>query len=301
MENIFKSIVFILFVGALAAASSCASRAPKFGSGLAKVPASPKTSSFEKQMHARLNRDRAKYGLQPLKWDAKLADIARFHSRDMKQNSFFGHNSPTTGSLDDRVVMAGYLALVARENVAIAPDVETGQDGLLASRGHFENIMSRDVTRVGIGIVPGSSSDPRDLTITQVFAKPASSQSPSQASSQIEQAIQKARRKSGLTALGKDQRLTALARKHIRDLPGDFSGKDARKVGDAVERKYSKGAPKNASAVVAVAAQFLDAEEFLVPSIVTSRQTIRYGLAVGRVKDEQGRPALTLLLLLVIR
>ena len=112
-------------------------------------------------MFERLNRDRAASGLPPLEYDEHLADIGRAQSEDMRLHHFFAHESPMYGALDDRFDRAGYVAKVARENLAEAPDVETAQDGLMKSPHHHENIMARDVTKIGIGIVRAGVKDPQ--------------------------------------------------------------------------------------------------------------------------------------------
>jgi uncharacterized protein YkwD len=100
-----------------------------------------------------LNADRARAGLPSLAWDARLADVARAHSADMHAHNFFGHVSPTTGTAADRVRKAGLDALVIQENVARASTAGEAERGLMNSPGHRANILSREATRVGVGIV----------------------------------------------------------------------------------------------------------------------------------------------------
>src|SRR5690606_3600973 len=119
---------------------------------------------------------------------------------DMRDHQFFEHESPNSGSLDDRLNASGYLFLNARENLSEAPDVERSQAGLMLSPPHHENIMAADVTHVGIGIVPGGVVDPRNLTVTQVFAKPGRQESVEEARTSILRSIQSARAKRGLPA-----------------------------------------------------------------------------------------------------
>ena len=117
-------------------------------------------------MFERLNRDRARKGRAPLHWDPRLSEVARHHSADMRDHGFFEHESPSTGSVDNRLDAAGYPFLTARENLSEAPDVEQSEDALLESPHHYENIMAEDVTHVGVGIVGGGVRDPRNITVT---------------------------------------------------------------------------------------------------------------------------------------
>ncbi len=141
-----------------------------FGEGVPKTEASPTVLVMERDMFERLNRDRAAGGLPPLAYDDDLAAIGRAHSDDMRGHHFFAHESPTTGTLENRLDRAGYVAVVGRENLAEANDVPTAQAGLMKSPGHHANIMSSDVTRIGIGIVKGGVLDPENYLFTQVFA-----------------------------------------------------------------------------------------------------------------------------------
>ena len=125
----------------------------------------------ERGMFERLNRDRKAQGCRALRFDERLSDVARHHSADMRDHRFFEHESPRTGGVDNRLDAAGYLLPTARENLSEAPDIERSQDGLLKARPHHENIMSEDVTHVGIGIVEGGVVDPRNVAVTQVLAR----------------------------------------------------------------------------------------------------------------------------------
>src|SRR5690606_9189214 len=95
------------------ACTSCASSKSQvpFGSGLPQVEASETIHRQEQEMFALLNRDRRAQGLPALSYDERLADVARYHSADMRDHQFFEHESPNSGSLDDRLNASGYLFL----------------------------------------------------------------------------------------------------------------------------------------------------------------------------------------------
>lgn len=298
-RNRVLSGIFLVAVLMVALSLACSTPKSQFGSGLGKVQPNANTAGLEKEMFSRLNRDRAEKGLPSLKWDSALADIARYHSHDMKQNDFFGHTSPNTGTLENRLVRAAYLAEVARENVAIAPNVQDGQDGLLRSPGHRANILSNDVTHVGIGIVPGSSKEAEGLTITQVFGKPLRAESPGETKTKIERKIAEHRRRSGLGPMGTNPRLTALAQKYIKNLDGDVSGADLRRVGAAATRDYQKKGPKGAGGIVTMGQNIFVADELQLAGELTSSHASSYGIAVRQVRDKQGRPSMIVLLLVL--
>jgi uncharacterized protein YkwD len=302
------SVTFILtrppptiihFLGLLmfAAALGCTPRpAPAaFGSGLGRVAAKPGVEKQEREMFLRLNRDRKERGLSPLSYDARLAEVGRFHSADMQRHGFFEHDSPTSGSLEDRLNAAGYLFLAARENLSIAPDVQTSQDGLLKSPGHFANIVATDITHVGIGIVAGASPAGESLTITQVFSHPSRAESPAAARKAFMQKIQAGRASRGLKKAELHPLLDRLAARHIEELDAETSPSSLRAVGEQVSAEISEDAGLSG---VSVGGQLLpDSQGIQLPEPLLESAKARFGLAVRTVPNASGRPMLQVLLL----
>lgn len=130
------------------------------------------TAEAEARLFASVNRDRAAARLAPLRWDARLADVARAHSAEMQRTHVVAHISPTTGSAADRVRAAQIRTAVVLENVARAYGVEEAHDGLMNSPGHRTNLMSSVATDVGIGVVFGDAvAGRREVFVTQVFTR----------------------------------------------------------------------------------------------------------------------------------
>jgi uncharacterized protein YkwD len=130
----------------------------------------PDTTALEQQMLRLVNRDRAEHGKKPLAHDKRLAAVARDHSADMAKNGFFGHESPTTGRVRDRLVTARIKVVVAGENVAKNATVERARVALMKSPGHRKNLLREVYTHCGIGIAQDAQGW---LYVTQVFAVPA--------------------------------------------------------------------------------------------------------------------------------
>ena len=117
-----------------------------------------------------VNQARAAAGLGPVSADPDLADVAREHSRDMLDNGFVAHISPTTGAPMDRVRAAGLSPSRLLENVGTAGSVEEVHSGLMSSPGHRSAILDERVTHVGIGIaVAAPASGPVSLYATELF------------------------------------------------------------------------------------------------------------------------------------
>jgi uncharacterized membrane protein required for colicin V production len=85
----------------------------------------------ESRMLVLVNQEREKAGLPPLQADTALRDVARAHSLEMFEQSYFAHISPITGSPFDRMKKAGIRYLAAGENLAYAPTVQVAHEGLM--------------------------------------------------------------------------------------------------------------------------------------------------------------------------
>ncbi len=132
-----------------------------------------KTTAFtisnkdEQRLFAFTNAERIANGLAALIWDEKLSDISRKHSADMLTRGYFSHITPEGRSPVDRADVARYPFQLFGENIALAPGVSEGHSALMQSPGHRANILSKEFTKIGIGI---QSAPPYGLMITESFA-----------------------------------------------------------------------------------------------------------------------------------
>ncbi|MCB9615050.1 MAG: hypothetical protein H6722_21645 [Sandaracinus sp.] len=125
----------------------------------------------ERALFRRLNDARAREGVPPLVAHPGLADVSRAHSRDMVEHRFVGHTSPTTGEAPQRVAAAGYRSGLVLENIGRGYSAREIHEGLLASPGHRANILNRDVTHVGVGVVSETEGGREAFVATQVFLR----------------------------------------------------------------------------------------------------------------------------------
>jgi uncharacterized protein YkwD len=279
---------------------ACATPPPpaSFGTWEPTIKASVEIGAVEKEMFVRVNQDRVAAGLPALKYDERLADVARGHSLDMRDNGFFAHESPNTGLLEDRMDRAGYLALEMRENLAQAGDVQRAEDNLLDSPGHKANLLSDTIFYIGIGIVKGGSGDPRVLTITQVFSRPVKLDTPAQASVKVVSALTKARAAKGLGPMQVHPILDELAQAHIAGLPDGVPEDAVADIGDQVSSALNQRQGHGLSSILIAAQGIFSAEEFVIPSAALDGRTARYGMAAIMGKDRRGRPRVKVLVLL---
>lgn len=109
----------------------------------------------ENEMLALVNKERKTRGLSELKMNDHLRDVARAHSKDMFERGYFSHYTPEGLSPFDRIKNAGINYLFAGENLALAPDVNKAEQGLMESEGHRENILNPNFSKIGIGVIDG--------------------------------------------------------------------------------------------------------------------------------------------------
>jgi uncharacterized protein YkwD len=126
----------------------------------------------ERYLLDRTNRDRVAAHLPPLSWSAAAAAVARSHSDEMRMTRVVSHISPTTGSAVDRVRAAHIPTRIVLENVARGTGLREAHQALMNSPGHRANVMSTEVTHVGIGVVLGAPvSGRREIYITEIFLR----------------------------------------------------------------------------------------------------------------------------------
>jgi len=112
-------------------------------------------SATEIQMVQMVNEERVKAGVKPLEVDVNLAYVARIKSKDMSDNNYFSHTSPTYGSPFDMMRSFGISYRGAAENIAKSYSLQSAHTGLMNSEGHRRNILNPNLTHIGIGIHNG--------------------------------------------------------------------------------------------------------------------------------------------------
>ncbi len=115
-----------------------------------------------------LNQDRLRNGLAPLPVDPALSRIARIKSQDMKDNRYFAHESPTYGRAAQMLTHFGYAYQGVGENIAHHATVEKAEAAFMSSWGHRINILGKQWTKVGIGVV---YDDQGFVYVTQLFVR----------------------------------------------------------------------------------------------------------------------------------
>jgi uncharacterized protein YkwD len=109
---------------------------------------------------------------RPLAWNAKLANAALAHSREMASLDYFSHAGKDGSQVDKRAQQQGYQWRRIGENIAGGPgSPKKVVSGWLASPGHCSNIMNPEYTEMGTAYAVNPESS-EVIYWTQVFGAP---------------------------------------------------------------------------------------------------------------------------------
>ena len=283
-EILQASVPLAVFIGC---GATGASDWPAFIAPTAELP------EVEQAMFLRVNHDRAGKGLPPLAYDESLAGVARGHALDMRTNHYFAHDSPTTGSLDDRLARADIPIATARENLAESHEMNAAEEGLLKSPGHYANLMANDITHVGIGIVRGGAVDPRNLLFVQVFARPVPRETSDEARDTIARAIGAGRASAGRPSYIVDDALEDAAGELLPSMNDAVDERSVRAVSeDLIERLEAQGV---VAPITVIGRRLVSSHDFVPERVLVESLTLAIGLAVEVRKDEAGKRFVKLL------
>lgn len=118
-------------------------------------------SGYEKSVAQLVNAEREKNGLQPLTFDSSISNVARTKSKDMADNNYFAHQSPTYGSAGDMLRQSGINWSAWGENIASGQNTpEEVVNAWMNSPSHRENILSPNFSKIGVGYVVSANGTP---------------------------------------------------------------------------------------------------------------------------------------------
>lgn len=135
------------------------------------------TYDIENIVFNKVNEERRTQGLNALIWDSKLAEVARLHSLDMANRSYFSHENPEGEDPTMRAIRNGYdvhkelgngwYSDGIGENIGMMPTgnvqgygyVSSAKDvadammqSWMNSHGHRANILKADYNFIGVGV-----------------------------------------------------------------------------------------------------------------------------------------------------
>lgn len=127
-------------------------------------------ADLEAGLHALVNRHRAELDLSPLRYDARVADVARAHSREMARGAQpFGHARfpARLALLRQRVGAKAAAENLAANNAPRSKSALQAFRGLLASPLHRKTMESA-YDRTGVGVAQSATGE---LFYTQIFVR----------------------------------------------------------------------------------------------------------------------------------
>jgi uncharacterized protein YkwD len=133
----------------------------------------PQPTAEERRSVEMVNAERAKRGLSRLVIDPLLIEVAREHSAEMRDKSYFNHHSPTAGIKTpmDRYLKAvysrpGYACVGENLFYCSITDVQRGHTAFMNSPTHRENVLFPRYEKIGVGIV---RNDRGEFWLTQMY------------------------------------------------------------------------------------------------------------------------------------
>lgn len=123
------------------------------GAGNENITPPAGISQDEQNLLNLVNKARADAGAGPLSFDMGVVKTARLKAKDMVDNNYFSHQSPTYGSPFDMMKQFNVTFKTAGENIAGNSTVNGAFTAWMNSEGHKKNILNASFNYNGIGIV----------------------------------------------------------------------------------------------------------------------------------------------------
>lgn len=110
-------------------------------------------SENEKKLLSLINDERKKNNLSELIIDENLQNVARLKAKDLVENNYFSHISPTFGTPFEMLKNNGINYKTASENIAGNSSIEGAVSSWMNSESHKKNILSNEFNYTGLAVV----------------------------------------------------------------------------------------------------------------------------------------------------
>jgi uncharacterized protein YkwD len=139
--------------------------------GKSKLPSIAQKALTGNAIVSLTNNARAANGLPPLTENNLLNSIAESRARDMLENQYFDHVSPTGQQASDLAERTGYHYKIIAENIGTGDFLNNQKivDGWMQSPGHRENILSTEVREIGAAVLKGKMKGTVTYVAVQIF------------------------------------------------------------------------------------------------------------------------------------
>ena len=252
-------------------------------------------ASVAQSVWTNINRERARAGLPALARDARLDALALSHTLDMRDHAFVGHSSVRTGDPLQRVALAGLPTTLVLETIARGNTPAALGPSPNAPAAELRNLMSRDVTHVGIGVTAQYDAHGPLLLATELFVELPEHLDVATSTPRLLGLINEARVKRGAPTLVHDPGLAGVAAQAARRFVEDASASEQSVLADA-DRELSRFslAYRRVNALLVAVPRLTDAAQ-LEPSLDAEASAVGIGIAQGA---RSGTPVLVVVLTL---
>lgn len=115
-----------------------------------------------------INANRKNKGLEELKIDNAIENVARLKAQDLEKNDYFSHQSPSYGNMNEMLTSFGVTYQIAQENIAGNQNLSGAVEAWMNSDSHKANILNNDFNYTGVAIV---ESNTYGKIFVEVFVK----------------------------------------------------------------------------------------------------------------------------------
>jgi len=186
MKRVLAVTVLLVLSGCLGTAATTSTQ-----NGTGSLSAQTvNTTALEQKIHAEVNEERTKRGLDSLDWDDELRAVAAYHSENMVKTGYVAHTSPSDETVEDRyerfnIDCTGKFSsgeniakTLAEGRVQMPTEVVNYEynesriaqgvvAGWLNSPGHKENLLRSAWSAEGIGVAYNEEN--KTVFVTQNF------------------------------------------------------------------------------------------------------------------------------------
>ncbi len=130
-------------------------------------------AAVQKEVLDRVNAERVKAGVPPLRLDSRLSLAAQRHADDMLARDYFSHASPEGRTVIHRAATAWYSFHLIGENIAFGQlSAEQVVQAWMESPEHRRNILDHGFIHMGLGVALGETLEGFQVKWVQTFGHP---------------------------------------------------------------------------------------------------------------------------------
>jgi uncharacterized YkwD family protein len=111
----------------------------------------------EKDFLELINANRVNNGLDKLEIDMEIENVARLKAKDLNENNYFAHTSPTYGDISSMFKTFGIEAVSNGENIAGNKTLVGAVEAWMNSENHKSNILNSDFNYTGVAVVENNN------------------------------------------------------------------------------------------------------------------------------------------------